>query len=291
MTTANDQLIDRIRAAGALEAAYIPVHARFGVRAIDAQPGRTTFGQEIGPHLLDARGLLCPGAFLIAADAALGSAIATGLPPQRSVMSLSIHVQFVTLDPGAARDFAIRAESVHVGERSAFSVGTIIDDAGRTVAHISSQCGFVATPRTLGPFAPMTTFDPIGPAEPSEGGLAAVAVRRAGARLARAVDGEVTVVATSTPDVRNSRGDLQGGVLGLLAEQAISACLVRSSPALGRAATMELGISYVRAVRADHPRVEITARTEHPGRRFAVARAQGRDDSGRVVVLASGSRY
>ena len=80
-------------------------------------------------------------------------------------------------------------------------------------------------------------------------------------------------------------------MLGLLAEQAITACLIRSAPALADAETMELDISYVRAVRADHPHLEITARADHAGRRFGVARAQGRDDSGRVVVLASGSRY
>jgi uncharacterized protein (TIGR00369 family) len=291
VTTTGHQIVDRIRTAAAQNAAYIPVHAQFGVRALDARPGRTSFGQQMGPHLLDARGALCPGAFLIAADAALGSAIVTQLPAGQSVMSLTIHAHFVSLDAQNATDFEVRAESVHLGERSAFSIGTITDDHGRTVAHISSQCGYSAAPRTFGPQTPVPPPDLFVASAERDDALAPVAVQRAGAHLARSADGEVIITAISTPEVRNSRGDLQGGVLGLLAEQAVTASIVGSSPGLRDAETMELDISYVRAVRADHPRVEITARTEHPGRRFAVARAQGRDDSGRIVVLASGARY
>lgn len=291
MTLTNHDLMARIRAAADQEAAYLAAHAAFGVRALDAQPGRTAFGQEMGQHLLDVRGALCPGAFLIAADAALGSAIATQLPEGRSVMSLTIHAHFVTLDPGAAREFSIRAESVHVGERSGYSVGTVTDDCGRTVAHISSQCGYAQAARIAGPPTPVPPFDWTGEPGAARDGLAPIAVRRSGARLAGSTDDEVTVAARATPELRNSRGDLQGGVLGLLAEQALTACLIHSSPPLARAATMELDVSYVRPVGPDQPGVEVTARIQHAGRRFAVAQATCRDTSGRVVMSAVGSRY
>src|SRR4051794_14488094 len=95
-------LVEGIRAAAEGHAALMPVHAGFGVRAIDAQPGRSEFGQVMGPWLLDGNDRLCPGAFLVAADAALGTAVATILPIETTVMSLSLHAQFVTLDPGTA---------------------------------------------------------------------------------------------------------------------------------------------------------------------------------------------
>jgi uncharacterized protein (TIGR00369 family) len=289
-------LVERIRAAAGEQAAMLPVHATFGVRALAAQPGRTQYGQRMGPWLLDANGLLCPGAFMIAADAALGSAVNTALADGLTVMSLTIHAQFVTLDPGAADDFIVHAEAQHLGATSGFSAGEIVDDGGRLIARLTTQCGYLplAEPPAMIP-SDVRIADEDWTTTPAATGLAPVAERRVGARIVDSRDGEVTISAESGPAVRNSRGVLQGGVLGLLAEQAISACLVRSSPALARAETMELQVSYLRGVAADHPAgrpvVHVTARSEHAGRRFALARATCRDAAGRLVVSATGSRY
>jgi len=288
-------LVERIRSAAAEDVALLPVHAAFGVRALAAEPGATAFGQRMGPWLLDRAGCLAPGAFLVAADAALGSAVNTALADGVSVMSLTIQAQFVTLDPGAAEGFTVRAEAQHVGPSSGFSAGEIVDDGGRLIARLSTQCGYLPI---AGP--PATERQPVvmadeewTPVEPDGvgPGLAVIAERRAGARIVDSRDGQVTIRAEAGSSVRNSRGVWQGGVLGLLVEQAISACLVRTSPALARAATMELGVSYLRGVGPDQPGIEITAVAEHPGRRFALAHATGRDAAGRLVVSAVGSRY
>jgi uncharacterized protein (TIGR00369 family) len=289
-------LLERIRSAAAEEAALLPVHATFGVRAVGAQAGGTQFGQRMGPWLLDRDGLLCPGAFMVAADAALGSAVNTALADGLTVMSLTIHAQFVTLEPGAADDFTVRAEAQHLGRTSGFSAGEIVDDAGRLIARLSSQCGYLplAAPPPIAR-VPVRIADEDWPTPTSTSGLAAIAERRVGAQLVDSCDGQVTIRAEAGPAVRNSRGVLQGGVLALLAEQAISACLVRSSPALVRAETMELDLSYLRGVGADQPddrpTVDVDAQAEHAGRRFALARATCRDAAGRLVVSATGSRY
>jgi uncharacterized protein (TIGR00369 family) len=293
VTGSEHWIVERVRAAAASGSAYIPVHAVFGVRARDAAPGRTAFGQAMGSHLLDAAGMLCPGAFLIAADAALGSAIATMLPPTDSVLSLSLHAEFCTLDPGTAADFTIRAHDVEIRGTSGFARGEIRDDNGRPIARLSTQCGYTPVSRSR------WSTDPVPVPVPSEhvpsaaprSGLAAIAEHRAGARIVEDTDDALTVAARSTPEICNSRGDLQGGVLGLLVEQALTARLVRATPALSCASTAELDLHFVRAVRADHPEVEITARSEHAGRRFGVARAAGRDGAGRLVVSAFGSRF
>ena len=121
--------------------------------------------------------------------------------------------------------------------------------------------------------------------------IAPIARRRTQARIIEDCADSLTVAAVSTPSVRNARGDLQGGVLGMLAEQAITACLVRNSPAMVTADTMELDITFLRPVRAADPDVQIIACRDHAGRRFAMARAQARDGTGRLVASASGSRY
>ena len=287
-------LVEGIRSAAADQAALMPVHAEFGVRAINAQPGRIEFGQAMGPWLLDGHGRLCPGAFLVAADAALGTAVATMLPPDRSVMSLTIHAQFMTLDPGRAGDFAITGEAVGIGAGSGFAAGTIFDDHGRLIARISTHCGFLpGVPVAVAPL-PLPppdawTSDPA--IEAGEAWLAAIARRRAHARIVEDSGDSLILAAVLTPSVRNSRGDLQGGVLGLLAEQAITACLLRDSPPMSAADTMEVDITFLRPVRADVPELRITASSDHTGRRFASARAQVRDGAGRLVASASGSRY
>jgi uncharacterized protein (TIGR00369 family) len=287
------RIIQRIRAAADAGAALLPVHARFGVRAVSAEIGRVEVAQRMGGYCLDRHGRLSPGAFLVGGDTALGSAIASRLTDNLSVVSLTIHFQFVRMDPGAAHEFRLQAQATHIGEHSGSATGQIVDDTGRPVAHMSTHCAFVRndTPPPVSPGFPLNdsqlTLTSGGPDEE----LAPLAATQLGARAFAAENGELAVAAMSTPDMCNSRGDLQGGVLGLLAEQAVSACLIRGTPALAVADAMDLDITYLRAVRPDHPHIRIVARAEHASRRFAVAHGVGHDDSGRAVVSVSGSRY
>ena len=211
-------------------------------------------------------------------------------------MSLTIRAQFVRLQPGAATHFIVSGDAIHVGESSGFAAGEIVDDTGRLLARLATHCGYLPA---SGAFAAMVPagfpiadpFSPVGDSDGAGDELSALARHRMGAGLVGAEPGEVRVAATATPEVCNSRGDVQGGVLGLLAEQAVSLCLVRSSPALAQADDLELDINYLRPLRPDSPDIEIIARAEHAGRRFGLAHAQGLDSSGRALVSASGSSF
>jgi uncharacterized protein (TIGR00369 family) len=292
---ANQWIIDRIGAAAATGSAFVPVHAHFGVRALEARPGHAAFGQRMAPGLLDQHGRLCPGAFLPAADAALGCAVASALPARRTVMSLTIQAQFVRLTPGDATDFVVRGDAVQIGPGSGFAAGEIVDDTGRLIARLSTHCGYLTIPDLPPalPFAGHSLDDSLAgytARETADDELAPLA-QAAGARRIDAPEGDVLIRATSTPDIRNSRGDLQGGVLGLLAEQAITACLIRSTPAAAQADNLELDITYLRPVRPDRPDIELVARAEHASRRFALAKAHCTDSTGRLLMSASGSCY
>jgi uncharacterized protein (TIGR00369 family) len=195
------------------------------------------------------------------------------------------------MDAGAAREFCLRAEAAHITESAASATGQIVDDTGRLVALMSTRCAVVRNdrPPPVGPTYPLD--DCLIPAQRPDDEFSPLATARVAARSFSVEDGAVGVAATSTPELGNSRGDLQGGVLGLLAEQAVSACLIRATPALAAADSMDLHVSYLRAVRPDHPHIRIVARPEHASRRFAVAHGAGHDDSGRAIVSVSGSRY
>lgn len=285
-------IVDMVRTAASNGRALVPVHAHFGVRAVGADVGRVEMAQAMGPYCLDRHGRLSPGAFLVATDAALGAAVASCVPGRLSVASLTLGMAFTRLEPTETADFWIRGRVVHIGGHSGFAHGEIATDTGHVVAHISTHCAFT----------PIHAGGRIGPGFPIDGSLqsltargsndlGALATGRAGARLARGDDGEVRLTASSTPEMRNSRGDIQGGVLGMLAEQALTAALVRSTPAVAEADTMELNVTYVRPVTSERPDIEVVARTEHAGRRFASGRAIGYDSAGRVAISASGSRY
>ena len=246
----------------------------------------------MGAYCLDRSGRLSPGAFLVGADAALGAAVASRLPDLVSVASLWIRLEFLDLRAPTTKDFILRARATHIGEGSGFAHGEIVTDRGQVVAHMSTQCAFVPIdmpPAVVAGFPIDSSL--LSLSDDGDEALAPLATARAGARLIATGAGEIRLVATSEPDMCNSRGTVQGGVLGMLAEQAISACLVRSNPVPGEAGTMELTITYVRPVVPERPDIEIVAKPEHASRRFASAHAIGYDNSGRVVITASGSRF
>lgn len=291
-TSTRPRVLDRIREAALTGEAFTPVHARFGVRAVAADIGHIEMAQAMGSYCLDRHGRLSPGAFLVGADAALGAAVASRLPDLVSVASLTLHLEFVDLRPTPTADFILRAHSRHIGDDTGFASGTIVTDAGRVVARMSTQCAFVPIDAAP-PVMPGTAIDGslLTLSDDGDEALAPIASARAGARLIPGGADEVRLTATSEPEMCNSRGTVQGGVLAMLAEQAVTAALVRSNPALAEAPTMGLDVTYVRPVVPHRPRIEIVARTEHASRRFASAHAVGRDSSGRVVITASGSRY
>jgi len=289
---AGPPIVDMIRAAALHDRALVPVHAHFGVRAVAAEIGQVEVAQAMGSYCLDPHGRLSPGAFLVGADAALGAAVASQLPDQLSVISLTLRMEFIRLQPAAAEDFLIRGRVAHIGDHSGFAHGEIVSDVGDVIAFLSTHCAF----------APNHAAAPAGPGFPIDRSLRSLAAHgddvlgplatvRAGARLVDGNDGEVRLVASPTAEMSNSRGDVQGGVLGMLAEQAVTACLIRNTPAVAGADAMELNVTYVRPLRSERPDIEIVARPEHASRRFASAHAVGHDSSGRVVITASGSRY
>lgn len=291
-TAARPQVLDRIREAAVTDEAFIAVHGRFGVRAVSAEVGYVEVAQAMGSYCLDRRGRLSPGAFLVGVDAALGAAVASRLPDLVSVASLTIHLEFLDLRPVRTVDFVFRGRATHIGKDTGFASGDIVTDCGQVVAHMSTQCAFVPidTPPPVIPGCPVDA-SLLTLSDEGDEALSPIATARAGARLVATTQDEVRLAATSEPDMCNSRGTVQGGVLAMLAEQAITAALTRSNPALAEATTMSLDITYVRPVVPARPHIEIVARTEHATRRFASAHAVGRDDSGRVVITASGSRY
>ena len=284
-------IVEVLREAIAANQPFVPVHAVFGVLPVAVGHGTTTFRQDMGSHVLDRHGRISPGALFVAIDGALGSAIGTVLPEGRSLTTLHMRAQFLCLEPAGIGALTVRADVRHVGTDTAIADGEVLDDQGRLLARTSTRCGLLPQPSPLR----IDRTAAVLPAKPwvdeGPGVLAAVAEHHLGARVAAVEPGHVVLTATPGPAVRNARGHVQGGVLGMLAEQAVTLAVLKASPDLVTSDAADLDFTYVRPATGDGRPLTVEARVEHAGRRFTVARAEVRDCEGRLVLLAAGSRY
>jgi uncharacterized protein (TIGR00369 family) len=234
-----------------------------------------------GAVLRDAAGRLDVGAVLVLADAVLGIAIGSELPPGRRIATLSIRVSTVRCalprDGGLVARAALRA----LTDDSGLSSGTIEDGEGALLARISSRCAVL--PGESG-------------AAPGEAPFAGVSVASGvaealGATVVRLDDRGGEITGRAAWEVSNTGGFVQGGALGALAEHALSRTLTAAVPALAEADAQDLELVYLRGVRADGGPLRCRTTVQHAGGSFAVAWAEVTGADGRAALLASGTRY
>jgi uncharacterized protein (TIGR00369 family) len=84
-------------------------------------------------------------------------------------------------------------------------------------------------------------------------------------------------------------GRLQGGVVALLAETALSTAIQTTLPAGTALAPIDVKVNYLRPAVADGRELIADGLVTHRGRRLAVANATVRDADGRQLALATGS--
>jgi uncharacterized protein (TIGR00369 family) len=284
--------------------AIAAVHDVFGVRMIHVEAGHTVVRQAIDDRHTDSAGRLCAGALLVGIDAALGCAAGTVLGPGRTITTLQIRAHFVRLAMPPGHGLLMRARTVHVDDQTVVACGEVIDDRGRLVATISTRCGVLvqsSSPLSEAPasFLALESGDQPG----HDGGtaragavvdrpaLAACATRHFGAKVNAWSADRLAASGTAEPAVANTRGDVQGGALGLFAEQALTAALIHGSPPLRCADSFDLELTFVRGARADGTALSANAVVQHRGRRFVAGRAEVRNSAHEAVLFASGSRY
>ena len=109
------------------------------------------------------------------------------------------------------------------------------------------------------------------------------------ARLVRVEDGEVQFDCEPAEYHYNPIGSVHGGVIATLLDSA-AGCAVQSTLPEGVGYTsLDLSVKYLRAVRADGGTVSCVGTVVHRGRRTALAQAELRDSSGRLLATATSS--
>jgi uncharacterized protein (TIGR00369 family) len=110
-----------------------------------------------------------------------------------------------------------------------------------------------------------------------------------GGRLASVGDGTATFECDPAEFHYNPIGSVHGGMLATLLDSA-AGCAVQTKLAAGVGYTsLDLSVKYLRAVRVDSGTLTCTGSVVHLGRRTALAQAELRDSTGRLVATATSS--
>lgn len=292
-----------------------------GLRIVEVGLGSAVFEMPLTRWLLSPQGAISIGPLTLPADAALALAILSTLPSGAAVTTSELSLRLLAPARPEGRVIA-RGSLLHTRRTIGLSEVTVTDEHGRVLAHGTSLCFILDRPPPTvsapqdGDRAARAAVsetpdpwqrDPVGEVIPQ-----AIWDERSGLEAAKGVisgdlpappihyltgiepraagDGEATFALPATGWLcAPPPGRLQGGVVALLAETALSTAIQTTLPAGTALAPVDLKVNYLRPAAADGRDLIATGRVTHRGRRLAVANSEVVDPDGRRVALATGS--
>jgi uncharacterized protein (TIGR00369 family) len=272
-----------------------PLSRLTGMRLVSVGDGLATFRMPLTPWLDGGQGTVPPGVLTIPADAAMACAVMSQLPPWKpfTTSELALRVLRPPLPEGA-----ILAESrvLDPGPPVALSEVTLRDEGGVLIAHGSSLC--VSLP-AVSPHAPAAPLEHPGSSDTPDPwqhpltvatGTQPTLHRFTGLAVESARGGAATLtLPASAWFCAPPAGRVQGGIVALLADAAISSAVATEVSAATEFTPVELKLNLLRPLVSDGRPARADARLVHAGRRIAVATAEVKDAGGRTIAIASGS--
>jgi uncharacterized protein (TIGR00369 family) len=271
--------------------------------------------------LLNSAGVIGGGALAILADIAFGCSIETKLPAATPYTTAELSLSFLrpahhglTLSAGG--------QAIHVGRSVALSEAFVLEeDTDRLIAHGTSRCAVLppidplpdppanqpvvdpAPDRDTDPYRrpwprdailPQEVWDRLGGKEVLErqlrGELPPPPLHHlTGIGPVRIDDGAATVVLPATKWLTSPATTIQGGVLAMLADIAMTMAVQTTVPAGTAAAGLDLKVNYLRPALPDGRDLTARASIVHAGRTLVITRAEVDNADGKRVALATGS--
>jgi len=110
-------------------------HEWAGFELESVEVGVVEVSLDIEPHHLNPAGILHGGMIATLADTAIGLAVRSALPPDRTHRTAQLNVHFLEKAEGGR----VRAlgRAVRVGRRMGYGEGDVVDDEGRLLARAS----------------------------------------------------------------------------------------------------------------------------------------------------------
>jgi len=311
--------IEQLRAGLAGKTPLSPLSHLVGMRLTEVGAGKATFRMPASPWLVSPQGAIAVGTLAILADGPLGCAVMTALPPGTAYTTSELSLRVVR-PAQVGTMLTAKGHLVHAGRRIALSEVLIEDGAGRLVAHGSSLC-FVFPPVSPLPAPPSSlpsvsepeyaTPDPylrpvVGEIVPQEvwnkmSGLEMLTAMLAdevpapptrylfGQQLVEAAHEKATFALPASEWLCPPTGKVEGGVIAMLADAALSCAIMTVTPAATAMAPIDLKVNFLRPGIADGRELLARGTVAHAGRTIAVAHSEVLNADGKHVALATGS--
>lgn len=286
---------------------------------VESGPGMSTWKLPISPWLQSAAGALTGGVMAFAADAPLGSALFTTLPPGTWVATSELSLHFLRQPAPDSGAIITRARLIQAGRSQGLAEGTLEDAEGHLLAHATARniiTSLPAPPDAEPPDGriPWPAYDTPHPFErPAEGEIVPQEVwdRLSGMEMmmewqkgnlpiaplsnwvgARKMEFEEGSFSASFPASQwwtTAGGAFYGGTIALFLDYAMHGAIHTTLPAGTSWATLDLKVNFLRPVMADDSELRASARIIHRGRTITVATAELTDERGKTIALANSS--
>lgn len=290
-----------------------------GMFITEVEPGAATFTMPASEWLLSPVGYIQLGVQAMLADASLGCAVQTALPPATPYTTSDLSISFLRPVVADGKDLVARGRLIHAGRRLALSDVEIFDGTERLVAHGTSRCFVldqinpvpdasdvapveIPVYDTPDPYlrpvagAPLTqdVWDRMTGLEVMQafitGELPAPPISHLTGLLPTDVsEGSVTFVLPTSPWLTSPIGTVQGGATALLAETVLATAVQTTVPKRTAYVPLDLKVNFLRPVFADGRDLVGSGTVVHRGKTLAVASAEIRNADDKKVAVATGT--
>ena len=311
--------IEQMRAAADGYVNPAPIHHLTGIRLVEVGIGSATFMLPASAWFQSAAGIFLGGISAFVADAPLGSAIYTTLPPATPLITSELSMSFLRPATVRSEKLIARARVIQSGTKVGLSEVVVEDGLGRLLAHGSSRCFILPSMDVPPPPAAQMAkpeppvFDTPDPyLRPVETSALPSSIREAqsgleitrahirgelarppwallfGSRTVDAEEGSATLEVDVTGWLTSGTGNMYGGAIALFADAAMLTSVYTTLPPDTATASLDLKVHYLRPVL---PGTKLRARADvvHRGRTMAVVHCRLTNDENKVVAVAQGS--
>ena len=298
---------------------FPPIWYVAGSEQVESGPGMSTWAMPVTPWLQSAAGSLTGGVLAFAADAPLGSALFTTLPPGTWVTTSELSVHFLRPPSPACGAIITRARLIQAGRSQGLSEGPLEDAEGHLLAHATARNMVTALPAppaadppngripwpeyegphpfrrpAVGEIVPQNVWDRMSGMEMlqawKDGELPYAPLSNlVGASKMDFAEGSFSVSFPASMWWTIASGAFYGGTVALFLDYVMHGAIHSTLPAGTSWGTLDLKVNFLRPVSPDGSELRASAKTIHRGKRIAVTSAELTDQAGRRIALANSS--
>ncbi len=297
-----------------------PIHHLTGLVPTEAGVGTCTFTMPASPWLLTPVGYFAAGAIAFLADAPLGGAVLTSLPPGKLLATSDLTMNFLRGVGPFSNQLVGKAKLIHSGRSLGLAEATFEDATGRLVAHGTTRCFIFDGPTPVpDPPASMDEIPPVAYSEPDpylrpvsgemlpqeiwdrmsglevlqghiSGEIPSPPVHYlTGQKVIEAGDGYSVFSMPASGWLSSPGMFVYGGAIAMLADAALVTSVQSTVPPRTVFSPLDLKVNFVRPVLPDGGTLTARATVCHRGKSLAITNAEVVNEQGKTVATATES--